>query len=404
MNIKQKFLKQLDSKYKTTSKSEPIKHSMASLDYTIPQIPCLIERKNDPWIWYGENNLYPLQIADLRAGSGIHNSIINLKTKMTAGDGWLINGAKTVEESDALYSSLPINVKADYDLFINNPNNQENIYDVKEKCADDYQTHGAFAYEIIFNTDMNKITRIKYVDVENLRSGKLEADQVKTHWYSRDWREYKKNDYKPIEMFAFDPNDKEHMNQLVYVKKGKNEYYGDIPYKGCLNWIMVDFKMGLFHLSNIDNGMNPGMWFKFYQMPETEEQKQDILKNIVDTYRGAKKTNQFVATFSPNKELAMDIQPVQQSNLDKQLLLLAELSDKKIVTGHQLNSPSLAGVAVSGVWGASTELEMAFKLFDSLNMASDRAKVDRSFQQVLDFNKTPVTIKTNPWNPFKTTV
>ena len=100
----------------------------------------------------------------------------------------------------------------------------------------------------------------------------------------------------------------------------------------------------------------------------------------------------------------MDIQPVQQSNLDKQLLLLAELSDKKIVTGHQLNSPSLAGVAVSGVWGASTELEMAFKLFDSLNMASDRAKVDRSFQQVLDFNKTPVKIKTNPWNPFKTTI
>lgn len=399
MSFINKIKTELKKSLSTKEIKEP-KHEFGSLDYTIPQIPLIIERKNDPWVWYGEDNLYPLRISDLRSGSGIHNSIINFKTKMNSGNGWLINSAKTLEESDVIYNSLPENEKQAYDLFVNNPNNEENTQLVKEKCADDYQTYGACAFEFIFNIDFTKIVRIKYVNVENLRAGKIEDDKVLSYWYSRNWYKVGKRQCKPTEIFTFDPNDKEHMNQLVYVKKGKNEYYGDIPYKGCLNWIMIDFKMGLFHLSNIDNGMNPGMWFKFYQKPASEAAKQEILDDLNNQYKGAMKANKFVATFSPSKELAMDIQPVQNSNLDKQLLLLAELSDKKILTGHQLTSPLLAGISISGSLGGNTELQTAFKILDNISMASDRFALDSAFQKALDYNKSEIKIKTNPWTPF----
>ncbi len=407
MSLKQRFLTQLNKTFTKETESTSLKQDFATIDYTIPQIPRLIEKKNDPWVWYGDNNLYPLQIEDLRSGSGIHNSILNTKTKMTNGDGWFINGAKNKEESDAIYNGLDATTKSMYDLFIKNPYNKESTLAVKEKCAADFQTHGAMAYEIIFNNDFNKIVRIKYVDVVNIRAGKIEQDEVKSYWYCRNWAKYKV--YKPneknhVEIFAFDKTDKEHMNQIVYRKRGKGEYYGDISYKGCLNWIMVDFKMGLYHLSAIDNGMNPGMWFKFYKLPADDNQKQDIIDSLKRAYKGAVKTNEPVISFSESKEVAMDIQPIQTTNLDKQLLLLAELSDKKILTGHQLTSPLLAGISVSGQLGGNTELKVAFDIFDNIAMESDRNFIDAAFQEVLDFNQVPVKLETNPFNPFKTRI
>jgi len=402
MSLKQRFVNQLKKSLSPTV-STGKKQEFGSVDYTIPQLPCVIDDKKDPWVWYGEDNLYPFAISDLRAGSGIHNSIINTKKNMTAGNGWLINGAKTEEESNAYITALPSAVKSEFEFLMNNPFNDETLLEIKEKCADDFQTFGAFSYEVVLNTEMNKISRVKYVNVENIRSGKLENGEVKQYWHSRDWGYYSKKriaGYRPTDIYKFDPKDKEHMNQIVYVKKGKGDYYGDIPYKGCLNWIMVDFKMGLFHLSNIDNGMNPGMWFKFYKLPADDNEKQAIINDIKKAYRGALNANKFVTTFSESKEVAMDIQPIQASNLDKMLLQLAELSDKKILTGHQLTSPLLAGISVSGSLGGNTELQTAFKIFDSISMASDRAKVDASFQKLFDYNNVPVKIKTNPWNPF----
>jgi hypothetical protein len=265
-------------------------------------------------------------------------------------------------------------------------------------------TNGAFAIEIVYNMDFTKIVRTKYVNVENLRAGKIEDDEVKSYWYSRDWQAWTRNrkaEYKPIEMKAFDPDDKENLNQLIYVKIGKGEYYGDIPYKGCLNWIMVDFKMGLYHLSSLDNGMNPGIWFKYYKLPRDASHKQEILNELKRTYQGAMQTNRMVVTFSESKELAPDIQPVQVTGLDKQLLNLSELCDRKILTGHQWTSPLLAGISVSGQLGASQEIEKTYLILDNTYMQPYRNIVDAAYQKILDFNKTPIELQTNKFSPFK---
>lgn len=399
MSIYNKFISQLKTQLKPVKTTQSF--SLGSVDYTIPTIPCVIEKKNDPWVHYGEDNLYPLRVADLKNGSAIHNSIIKTKTKMTAGEGFLINGALNEAESKAKYDALPPAVKSEYDLFIKNPNNPEDLEAIKEKLADDFQTQGQYCYEVIYNTDFTKIVRIKYVNIENVRAGKMENDKVKSYWYTRDWTKCKQKEFYPKEIFAFDPEDKTHMNQLVFEKTGKGEYYGELPYKGCLTWVMVDFKMGLFHLSGIDNGMNPGMHFKFYKLPGSEAEKEQILHDIDKTYKGALKVNKRIVTFSDGKELASDIVPIQVSNLDKQLLLLANLADQKILTGHQLTSPLLAGISVSGQLGANQELKTAYVLLDNMGLKADRKHLNRSFQKILDFNKVPVQIEIEPFDPFK---
>lgn len=378
-------------------------YSFGSVDYTIPSIPCIIEKKQDPWVHYGENNLYPLQVADLRNGSAIHNSIIKTKVKMTAGYGFLINGSLNEVESEAKVLALPPAVKSDWELFIKNPNNNEDMSQVTEKLADDLQTQGQYAYEVIFNMDFTKIVRIKYVNVETVRSGKMVNGQVKTYYICRDWTKAKQKEFQPTEIAAFDKNNKTDLNQLVFEKVGKGDYYGELPYKGCLTWILVDFKMGLYHLSGIDNGMNPGMHFRFYKLPGTEEEKAEILRQLDKQYRGALKVNKRIVTFSNGKELASEIEPIQTTNLDKQLLLLAELADQKILTGHQLSAPILAGITPKGAFNNSgTEIKVSATLFDNLSTAPDRKHLERSFQKILDYNNTPIKLEINPFDPFKT--
>lgn len=396
MSLYNKFLAQLKSKPESSQQ-----YSFGSVDYTIPSIPCVIEKKNEPWVYYGVDNLYPVKVSDLRNGSPIHNSIIKTKAKMCAGDGFLINGALNLEESKAKVLALPSAVKSDWEFLLNNPHNEESFLNVHYKLCDDLQEQGQMAYEVIFNSDFSKIVRIKYLNVQNIRAGKIKGNKVESYWYSRDWSKCRHAEYKPVEIFAFTGQDKTHMNQIVFEKQGKNDYYGELPYKGCLTWVMTDFKMGLFHLSNIDNGMNPGIWFKFYKVPKNETEKEIILSELKRKYEGATKTNKMVVTFSEGKELAPDIAPVDNNNLDKQLLLLAELCDKKILTGHQLTSPLLAGVSVAGQLGGNTELKTAYQIFDNTTMEQERKFVERSYYRILEYNKIPIQLEINPFDPFR---
>lgn len=377
------------------------KMEFGQVDYTIPQIPLFIEKKNDAWIWYGENNLYPQQVSDLRNGSPIHNSIIKIKTKMTAGEGFLINDAINEADNKEKLLSLPSAVKVDYDLFTANKNGTENLYSITKKLAEDLQTHGQFCYEIIYNSNFTKIVQIKYVDVENVRAGKLVKDKPESYWYSKDWSKTRVSEFKPTEFKPFDITDKTNLNQLVFEKVGKNDFYGDIPYRGALLWVQVDVKMGIFHLTNMDNGMNPSLWWKFFKLPADANDKANILSSLDSTYKGANNTGKRIVTFSDGKELSPEIAPIQTSNLDKQLILVAELCDQKILTGHQLSAPLLAGITTKVAMGGNAELEKQYNIFDNTIIAPDRKLIYSSLQKILDFNKTAVTIEINPFDPFK---
>lgn len=370
---------------------------------SIPEVPRIIEKKNVDFVFYGEDNCYPYQLFDLPYGSAIHNSILKTKTKMTHGDGLLLNGAKTLEESMNVYNSLQGNVKADFDLLYKNPNGKEPLLRIMEKLANDFQVYGAFCYEIVYNMDFSKIVTLKYVPVKDVRAGKAENDEIEYYYVSKDWTQWKRPGYQPTKIKAFDTDDREHYNQLVYEKVGNLDYYGVPSYVGAITWIYTDFQMGLFHKSNLENGMNPSMALKFYKLPASENDRDMIMDNIKRQFTGSKNTGKHMVFFSDGKELAPDIQPVETSGLDKQLIILAELCDKKILTGHQLTTPLLAGVSISGQLGGNTELQTGFQIFDKVSMEADRNFLIGSIQKIFDYNKIGVKLDINPFTPFKNT-
>lgn len=375
-------------------------NEVGHVEMAISEIPKICEKRGVDWVMFGEDNLWPKRISDLKYGSAIHNAIISAASDLIAGDGFLINDAATKEESLLKYNSLTPDLKKEYDRFLKNPTNPLTIEQITKKLSFDLKEQGAYCYEVIYNNDFTKIPAIKYVDVKNIRAGKMENDKVVSYWYCRDWGNYKLKEFKPKEIPAYDPDNKESLNQLVYEKIGGLEYYGEPDYIGALTWVQIDFQMGIFHMSNLENGMNPSMHLQFYKLPSDETDKARILSDIRRSFVGANKTGKHMVSFSEGKELAPKYEALQTNNLDKQLIILAELCDKKILTGHKLTSPLLAGISISGQMGGNTEIEKAFKIYVNTRISPYSKMIANSYQKILDFNKADIKLKINPYNPF----
>ena len=397
MNFLDSVRKQINKKPKAAS------FSFRSIDIAPNEVPTVTEKTGTDWVLYGEENLYPNQLFDLKHGSPSHNSILKTKSKMMAGNGLLYNGATTQEESEAIYNSLPALQKAELDWLLNNKVGGKKLMELKSLLAQDYQDYGAYCYSILYNKDFTKIAGIKYYKVSDIRSGKMNnKEQIDTYYYSRDWEKKSYAKYKPIPIKAYSEGNKEATEQMVYRKVGNLDYYGIPSYSGCLNWVYTDFQMGVFHRSNMENGMNPGLHFKFYKLPESPEQEQEIINNIKRQWQGALKTGKLLTTFSESKDLAMDIAPVETSGLDKQLMLVAELCDQKILTGHQLTTPMLAGISSrNGFSNNGMELEVGYQLLDGLIIEADRQILNEDIQMWFDFNKTGVEVEIEKFKPFK---
>lgn len=381
--------------------------SFAAVGTSLPEVPRAVEKRGQDYVSYGEYNLYPNLLSDLKYISPIHNAILSTAADMIAGDGFLINGAKTADESLVKYGTLSTDQKEKYDSFILNENDRMTLHEIRQKLSFDYKEQGACAYEVVYSLDFQSINRIKYVDVKNVRAGKMVDNVVKYYWYSRDWSNPRNPENKPNRIQAADFKDARNpesktreINQLVYLRRGSMDYYGEPDYTGGLTWIQTDGQMGIFHLSNIENGMNPSLLMKFFQEPATEADKQSILNEIRNRFIGPKRTGKHMVTFSDGKDLAPEIAPIQTSNLDKQLLNLAELCDKKILTGHKLTSPLLAGISVSGQLGGNVELETAYRIYDKTRISPYRNSMDSSFNKILTYNGVGVVVRTNPYDPF----
>lgn len=405
MNKLKKFLNNTERSIRIAFKKEPAMGQMYfGAISSVNDTPCIKEVRNKDYIYYGEDNLYPQKLKEATSGSPIHAAIVKTKAMMTAGDGYLINKANNEEQSKANYQALDPNTKLLYDEFTKNELDKDDIHGVNLKMAYDLHRYGAFAYERIWNNDHTRIVRVKRVKVENLRSGKYVRDKIQKYYHSRDWSKINQVNFKPTELYT--PSDNENVkytSELIYETVGDLDYYGEPPYKEAITWIQTDAQMGLYHYSNIFNGMNPSMFIKFYQMFRDEKDKQDILDGVRKNYTGAKNTGKVLYSFTEGKENAPDITPVPTTGLDKQQIVLAELCDRKILTGHQLTNPLLVGISISGQLGGNVEIEKSYNIFDNVVMSSYRSLISKSLKKhVLDVNGIKIDWEIAPYNPFKT--
>lgn len=354
--------------------------NMKNIDLPQPK-----EHKGFDWVLFGPNHQFPKDLIDYKNSSSIHDSIIESKTALIAGQGFIFDGSRELTGPYLVdnWKLIPFWRKLDKIFY---------------QVARDQQTFGYSCFEVIYSMDRTRIADINWLDASRVACGKRdEFGQINKFYYSENWSNTRQ--FPPREIDAFDPNG-ESVRQLVWIQYEDNnmDYYALPNYYSALRWIKSDYLMSEYNLAAINNGFSPSIVFKFYKKPTPEERRNNA-EAIKSQHGGVKNSGKAIIFYADGKDLAPDVNTIDATNIDQRLIQVSEQIIQNIITAHRIN-PALCGINVPGRLGYSNELLQSWEIFNNLVIKPERKLILDAFKQVLIYNGV-ARVDIEPLQPIK---
>ena len=319
-------------------------------------IPHLVEKTNQDWVSFGENNLYPNYLLELFLGSAINGALIKSIGAMIYGEG--LEATNADENTDTKESYLRLT-----ELLHNSDD------DVLKDLALDLKLFGGCYVNCIWSRDRSRIAKLKHIPAQYIRSGKMIDGEIDTYYYSADWSKYKKSEYRPRAYSAFNTEDRTQASQILMIRdKNPALFYGFAPdYVAATDWIQMELEIAQFHLSNITSGMTPSMHVGFSNGVPTEEERRTIERQLNQKFAGSGNAGKILITFNDGKETAPIIEPIQMNEAQSAWEGMSKQAVNQILAGHRVTSPILFGIRSEGggLGNNADELRDAYSLFNN---------------------------------------
>ena len=326
-----------------------MKDNIININLETSTSPIVTEVSGKDYIEFGTaewKNLYPQFMIDLYYSSSISAAIINATSEMIAGEDFIIE-----DEDDR-----DMEARVKLQNFMDRANSNESLHEVIKKISFDFKLQGAFAINIVWNTDRTQIAEIYHIPVEKIRAEKPdELGKTRAYYVSADWSNTRKN--KPYRVDAFNTNDRSSANQIMYsglYSPNMNSYFTP-DYVSCNNWALIDSKVSEFHLNNISNGFAGSFMVNFSNGVPSAEERFQIEQSLTEKFCSESNSGKFILTFSDDKTRTPEIQAISPSDLDKQYLALQELLTANICSGHRITSKTLVGIDSSNGFSSNTD-------------------------------------------------
>jgi len=336
------------------------------------ELPKFIEPRYNDWILYGSDNLFPDKLIDLANRSALHNAIISSKVDNVCAGGFTYKKRTDTKT----------------DKFLDHPNPNESFEDIFRKITYDYVVFGGYALNIILSKDKQSISEIYHIDFSKIRCGKAnEKGIVEEYWYSKDWANYRKGEYKPESIPAYSEGSKE-PSQLFYFKQYQPgiSYYPLPQYVGALAYIEVDTEIANFHLAHIKNGMTPSVLINFNNGIPSSDERKKIERQIEAKYNGTDNAGKFILSFSEDASKAPTVTTLTPSQLDKQFIQLQDTVLQNILSGHKVTSPMLVGIKTEGQLGGTSELMNAYQIYTNTVIVPIQNTLMRTVNMICERN------------------
>jgi len=335
--------------------------NLIAINFSEYSQPKFLEKKNQDWVSYGEDNKYPFHLLSLLNTSAKHNAIVNGKANYIAGGGIVFD-----DEINQPLADKAIN------------RSKETINDILDKITLDIETFGGCYLEIIYNHFGDAVS-LYHVDYAKVRS-----NPDNTFFYvSEDWALKAKPDN--VEgISGFNPDNKVG-KQIIYLKEyrpGVNTY--TLPsYHGALNYIELDVAVSEFHLNAIHNGMMPSKMLSFNNGIPSEEEQRKIERQVKDKFAGEKNAGKFIINFNNDPTKAPTVIDLSASDLDKQFDMLNKTIQQEIFSGHRITSSSLFGISQEGALGNRTEMRDSYEIFQNTYVNGKQQFIERWLGYIL---------------------
>jgi hypothetical protein len=140
----------------------------------------------------------------------------------------------------------------------------------------DLKLYGNAAFQVLWNKDHSKITRMYHVPVQTLRAEKLVlSTKILNYFYCTDWDDTRKQREKmTIPSFGTSKEERE----ILYIKEYEpNRYYYSLPdWIAALQFSFSEAELSNLHLNNIENGFLPMAMVNFNNGVPAPEERQTI--------------------------------------------------------------------------------------------------------------------------------
>lgn len=325
------------------------------------------------YLAFGKSDDVDQMIDKMNYKSPTHSGIITKKAKMISGSGLEVN-SQLIGTKDA-----KLNV-----LFKHAGGANVSLYQIVTQMAFEYTRSGAVGLIVDFG-DVKKGKKIPDGIVQFTVAPARHMRFVKPANDGDPYTEilYKKSfkvgalvaDGEVIPMFnPFEVQKR----AIIYIRNPYSvlDSYGIPNWIGAFNFIEADFEFGVQIENAAKNGFAPKTHVTMIGRNMSKKEKEDAAGAIQDTLSGSR-GDQVACSFVARESEKPIIDIVQANNLDSVIETMSRLNDNKILTAHNITSPTLFGVMVSGqtMGGTGTEMISAYNLFKATETVPDRKMI-----------------------------
>ena len=333
------------------------------------EIPKIVEKQRNAWVEYGEDNNYFGELVSRYLGSPTNSRCINGISDMIYGRGL---GATDSEEKPLMFAKMQALLKPK---------------DVR-RITSDLKMLGQAAIQVVYKNRKKEIAGLFHFPMETLRAEKAKDGKIKAYYYHSNWAKIKPNE-KPKRIPTFKNGTRSQRIELYIIKpyKAGFYYYSPVDYQGCLQYASLEEEVSNYHLSNIQNGLQPSMLINFNNGIPNEETQEMIEGKIYDKFSGSSNAGRFILAFNDSADNQSDIQPINLPDAHAQYEFLAKESREKIMIGHGVVSPILLGIKdQTGFGNNAEELRTASILMDNMVLRPFQDMLLDSFKELLSYN------------------
>jgi len=327
-----------------TNKTKKDVFEFGLFELAIPQHieePLDLSKIRTKFIPFGQNNLFPQYLAELKRQSSTHRSVLAQKTIFTS-------GAKFVTNNESLKEYIA-DVNAD----------GENLRDVYKKLADDYYTFGnAYLEIVLYDGGVN----MYHLDSTTVRMAK----NKKEIYVHPDWAKYQtqKDKLQIIPLYSLQTDlPMIQSNRFVIHFKDYEpmfNFYGLPDYVAALEHIAVDYEIGKWNHTKFKNGFQPSAIVEI-SGDMGEEEAQKMVKEAQKKFVGDGNNGKILFIVKNGDTSPANVQMIKDDQ-EGSWLDLQKITDQNIITAHRWQ-PSLSGIVSSGKMNnTGSEIRIAYDL------------------------------------------
>lgn len=350
-------------------------------DYITPNVK---ESDKGGWVNYGDDNDFFNYLIELYNNSPTNSACIRGTSALIYGQGLeAVNKQRNIEAFLTLKT-----VFKDADVM---------------NVCNDYKAFGMAAFELIMSNS-GKVAQALHVPMNYLRSGIADDEgKVSAWYYATNWHESQNAGFNATEMPVFGQHGNAKRAIIVIRQYTFGSYYYSTPdYIGALPWADVESEISNYHLSNLRNGMWPGMLINFNNGVPPEIEQIAIENNIKKKWGKSGNAGRVIVAFNRDKESAATIEPVQLSDAAEQFTAISAEAMQKVLLGHRITSPVLLGIKENtGLGNNAEELQSAHALFVNTVVKPMQEPILNAIKEVLISLDANLDIYFKPLTPLE---